>query len=68
MTRHACYFTFFFWYLYVYVQVMGDVVYLSATRSEAFVLRTVQKHEFQHKIKYRYKQKCMFSIYDHGFQ
>lgn len=57
MTRQGHYFTFVF--LCVCARMFILVVYLTATRSEAFVLRTVQKHEFQHKIKSRYKQKCI---------
>lgn len=52
----------------MYVQEVGDVAYLTAARSEAFVLGIVQKCEFQHKIKSMYKQKCIISICDHEFQ
>lgn len=67
MTRYANYFNSLY-FLSVCAQGVSTIVYLTASGSEVFMLRTVQQHKFQNKFKSRHKQKHIISICDHIFQ
>lgn len=59
MSRQANYFRVL--YFHVCVQRASVVVYLTTSQSEAFVLRMVQQHKLQYKIKFSHKQEmCCF--------